>query len=381
MPNTPFNRRAPAVAQATALCCVLTLALTACGGGSSEIAATSSATSTDTGTGTGTASTGTTAPTTTVTSPTTTTTTTLAGTSSTAGVLCAFNQSLFNSSASVNATSSASWSCTTTNRVLSANGLPDHVVGTFPNADNPNRISAQTVAASATLTPAVVSTAGAAATVVGYALNGVQFDPNTGGTCDNAGTSCSLIGGSGNWRMEALGQTSFKFGTDSSNAHVQPGWRIPLPRHARRLHHPQLGKGEAMALVGFCLWTASPCMRAMATTVATDAAFGTSRCSWCPATALKSTPEQSAGRPPALVPDGDLHCRTMNTWPAWGDLDECNGPHRRDAGVPAGHLPLHDHRHLSVHPALRQGHGHRHRRCGWPAAALITAKDHPCQCK
>lgn len=27
----------------------------------------------------------------------------------------------------------------------------------------------------------------------------------------------------GQWRMEALGQTSFKFGTDSNNAHVQPG--------------------------------------------------------------------------------------------------------------------------------------------------------------
>ena len=319
MPNTPFNRRAPAVAQATALCCVLTLALTACGGGSSEIAATSSATSTDTGTGTGTASTGTTAPTTTVTSPTTTTTTTLAGTSSTAGVLCAFNQSLFNSSASVNATSSASWSCTTTNRVLSANGLPDHVVGTFPNADNPNRISAQTVAASATLSPAVVSTAGAAATVVGYALNGVKFDPNTGGTCDNAGTSCSLIGGSGNWRMEALGQTSFKFGTDSSNAHVQPTGEYHYHGMPEG-YVTKLGKGQAMTLVG---WASDgfPIYARYGYTVATDATSAVKVLKGSYRT--KSTPD--VNRPAtSLYPMGTF-LQDYEYVAGLGDLDECNG--------------------------------------------------------
>ncbi|MBK9187111.1 MAG: YHYH protein [Moraxellaceae bacterium] len=60
------------------------------------------------------------------------------------------------------------------------------------------------------------------ATVVGFALNGVKFDPGTGGTCNDTGASCSLGGNVGAWRIEALGQSSFNFGTDENNAHVQP---------------------------------------------------------------------------------------------------------------------------------------------------------------
>ena len=53
-------------------------------------------------------------------------------------------------------------------------------------------------------------------------LNGVKIDATTAGSCDDAGTTCSLIDNSGNWSIEALGQTSFDFGTDDNNAHVQP---------------------------------------------------------------------------------------------------------------------------------------------------------------
>jgi hypothetical protein len=59
----------------------------------------------------------------------------------------------------------------------------------------------------------------------GYALNGVKFDPSTAGTCPSDATSttdCTLLGNAGSWNIEALGQTTFDFGLDSNNAHVQP---------------------------------------------------------------------------------------------------------------------------------------------------------------
>ena len=107
---------------------------------------------------------------------------------STAGVLCDYASSVFNSSPSVNATATASWSCSSTQRTLAANGLPDHAVGTFPNPENPNTISAQSIAGSASLTPtktAVNTPFGAGGGKPGIALNGIVFDPGTAGTCNN----------------------------------------------------------------------------------------------------------------------------------------------------------------------------------------------------
>jgi hypothetical protein len=57
----------------------------------------------------------------------------------------------------MSATATATWSCSSTLRSLTANGLPDHAVGTFPNNDNPNTISAQNITTSVTLTPTATS--------------------------------------------------------------------------------------------------------------------------------------------------------------------------------------------------------------------------------
>ena len=108
------------------------------------------------------------------------------GTSGTAGVLCSLVTSVFNAAPSVNATSTSSWSCSSSTRLLAANGLPDHAVGTFPNANNPNAISAQSVSASLTLSPVAAGTTtqlGGPAGTTGYVLNGVKIDPGTGGSC------------------------------------------------------------------------------------------------------------------------------------------------------------------------------------------------------
>lgn len=237
----------------------------------------------------------------------------------TAGILCSYSYSGLNTSASVNMNSTASWTCNSSNRVLSANGIPDHAVGTFPNSNNPNTITSQSVSASYTLNPAVVSSTGTSAMVVGFALNGVKFDPNTGGSCDNTGSSCSLIGGSGTWRMEALGQTSFNFGTDSNNAHVQPDGAY----HYHGMPEgfvTKLGRGTAMSLVG---WAADgfPIYARYGYVTANSATSGTKvlRGSY----QLKSTPD--ANRPAtSLYPMGTFQ-QDYSYVAGSGDLDECNG--------------------------------------------------------
>ena len=292
--------------QKTAMCLSAAVLLVACGGGSD-----SSSTDTSTTPTTPTSPTTPTTPVTAVANPVTN--------ASTAGIRCSESVSTFNSSTSVNATSTAAWSCTSTERQLTANGIPDHAVGTFPNADNPNAITAQTVSVSATLSPAVASTTGTAATIVGYVMNGVKLDPNTGGTCDNTGASCSLVGGSGAWRMEALGQTSFKFGTDTNNAHVQPGGAYHYHGMPEG-YVAQLNKGQAMTLIG---WASDgfPIYARYGYTVANDAgsAIKVMKGSY----RTKTTPDTS--RPAtSLYPMGTF-LQDYEYVAGLGDLDECNG--------------------------------------------------------
>ncbi len=80
------------------------------------------------------------------------------GDGSTQGVLCAYFDSTPNAQASLTYTSISEWTCSENSRLLSANGIPDHQVGTFPNANNPNTISEQSVSASFTLTPTETGT-------------------------------------------------------------------------------------------------------------------------------------------------------------------------------------------------------------------------------
>jgi hypothetical protein len=204
--------------------------------------------------------------------------------------------------------------------VLTANGLPDHDVGIFPNTNNPNTISSQSVSATYTLSPASTSTSsntGMAAT--GYLLNGVKIDAGTAGSCNDSGSSCSLIGNVGNWSIEALGQTSFSFGTDSSNAHVQPNGAY----HYHGMPEgfiAKLGKGMAMTLVG---WAADgfPIYARYGYTRATDAtsAIKVITSSY----QLKSTPDTN--RPSTSLYAMGTFKQDYEYVAGLGDLDECNG--------------------------------------------------------
>jgi len=127
-----------------------------------------------------------------------------------------------------------SWSCSATARTIVSNGIPNHVVGTFPNPNNPNTIAPYSVNQSGPVSPTLDTLK--QVPIVGYALNGVKLDPNTGGGCQNnatsaatqgpggpsGGTQCTYLGG-GDWSLEAIVPGSpFDFGADLNNAHVQP---------------------------------------------------------------------------------------------------------------------------------------------------------------
>ena len=269
----------------------------------------------------------------TTTSTTTPTTPTPPATGGTAGVLCSVTASVFNASPSVNATSTSSWTCSSSARLLSANGLPDHAVGTFPNANNPNAITAQGVAASLTLAPLASGTTtqlGGPAGTTGYVLNGVKIDAGTAGSCNDSGASCSLLGNVGTWSIEALGQSSFSFGVDSNNAHVQPGG-VYHYHGMPEGYLSKLGKGTAMTLIG---WAADgfPIYARYGYSVASDAASaikvvkGSYR--------LKLAPD--ANRPVTSLYAMGAFRQDYEYVAGLGDLDECNGRTGVTPEFPAG---------------------------------------------
>jgi YHYH protein/Fibronectin type III domain len=241
----------------------------------------------------------------------------------TAGVECSYSYDAFNSSPSVNQQSTASWSCDTTSRVLAANGIPDHEVGTFPNTGNPNTITAQTVAATYTLAPTYSGTAtelGGPRGAVGLILNGIKMDPGTAGTCDDTGTVCDPGGGNGAWNIEALSQTVFDFGTDANNAHVQPDGTYHYHGVPEGFVTKRGGGPTAMTLIG---WAADgfPIYARYGHTVATDAASPLKLMSG----SYMTVTTVAANRPSTdTYPLGTFR-QDWQYVAGVGDLDECNG--------------------------------------------------------
>lgn len=254
-----------------------------------------------------------------------------AGTVTTDGVQCTYAYDAYNASPSVATNSKATWSCGSGKRNLVGNGIPDHDTGTFPNPHCPNTISARSVSASMTLTPALAA-ASTTLHIVGYAFNGVKFDPSTAGTCTVSGgsTTCSLIGNTGAWHIEALGQKSFDFGTDSSNAHVQPDGSY----HYHGMPEGLLGrlaKGKSMTLVGFAM-DGFPVYARYGYSDAKDAGSGVKelRGSY----ALEASPDP--GRPSTDTYPMGAFSEDYEYRAGSGDLDECNGRYGVTPEFPCG---------------------------------------------
>lgn len=252
----------------------------------------------------------------------------------TGAVLCDYSGSVFNRSPSVHAIASWQWSCLDAERSLSSNGLPDHAVGTFPNADNPNTLSPTIVSAALALNPVLttqISARSGPRVPMGFVLNGVKLDPGTAGTCNDAGTMCAMGPPSrGPWNIEALGQGYFRFGTDSSNGHVQPGGAyhyhgVPEGFVAK------LNKGQAMTLIGWALdgfpiyarYGFSRAEDARSVVAVMHGSYG-----------IKETPDP--GRPPVSRFPMGTFTQDYAYRAGSGDLDECNGRFGVTPEFPAG---------------------------------------------
>jgi hypothetical protein len=239
----------------------------------------------------------------------------------TSAILCGVRANTLNTS--INLQSSFAWTCANGKRSLVGNGIPDHVVGAFPNANNPNKISVQMVSFSASLKPVARQGEGRTIKEPGYAINGIKFDPGTGGACPSSMTSkrnCDLGRPVGAWRMEALGQSSFNFGVDGNNAHVQPGGEYHYHGLPTGLMPAVTRSGQRMALVG---WAGDGypmyALYGYANPKSAKSALRKMRGSY----QLKSKPD--AGRPSVgLVPMGTF-MQDFHYVAGSGDLDECNG--------------------------------------------------------
>jgi hypothetical protein len=242
------------------------------------------------------------------------------GSGSTASVLCDISGSEFNSSPSVNLTADYSWTCTAGSRVLTANGVPNHPVGTFPGPGNPNTIGAVPTSATYTLMP-TTQAAPTAVVTSGYGINGVKMEPATAGTCSGTtGTTCNLAGGGGAWNIEALGQAVFNFGVDTNNAHVQPNGSYHYHGMPEGLI-TKLGGGTAtVTLVG---WAPDgfPIYARNGYENANDPSSGLRALtsSW----RLKTTAD--ASRPSTATYPMGTFTQDYEYVAGLGDLDECNG--------------------------------------------------------
>lgn len=234
--------------------------------------------------------------------------------------VCGLTYSQFNASPKVSAQSTYAWTCTSTARLMSGNGIPDHAVvgGSFATPVGPQMLSVSF--------PFAPVNTGALTTFMrqpsGYALNSVKLDPATDGSCASTATStamgggCVAIMGRDPWRLEAMGG-AFKFGTDENNAHTQPNGQY----HYHGMPEGMIAKaGMAMKLVGFAM-DGFPIYARYGYTVATDATSPLTTVTG--SYQFKAAPDP--GRPDlAIFPNGTF--TTDYEYVAGsGDLDECNG--------------------------------------------------------
>ncbi len=174
------------------------------------------------------------------------------GPTSTAGVSCGYSYSGFNDSPSVMMTSTVQWTCTATTRSVTANGIPDHAVGTFPNPQLPqHHLGAERRGDVDAFTrrdrdrdEPRHGRRGLRAQRREGSIPGPPARARTRGSS----VSCSLIGDTGSWNIEALGQTSFNFGVDSEQRPRAAHGRVPLSRHAGGgAHEARQGSHDADA--------------------------------------------------------------------------------------------------------------------------------------
>jgi hypothetical protein len=198
-------------------------------------------------------------------------------------------------------------------RVITSNGIPDHVTGRFPNADNPNGLSAQHYRFTMPLKPAIAaSPTPLVRQPFGIAVNGVLFDPGTAEMWHNDRES--------GWHYDALGE-AFSLGLDANNAHVQPNGAYHYHGIPVALLQRLSGGKAQMTLIG---WAADgfPIYAKWGCRDAKDAAS--------PIVRLRSSYRLKAGSRPTAhgQPGGKydgIFVEDFEYVAGSGDLDECGG--------------------------------------------------------
>lgn len=106
-------------------------------------------------------------------------------------------------------------------RCFTANGLPNHETGTFPNRYNPNGIEAQNIRMCVTTTPRKAASPKMHKGSIGIGINGVQFRPGTAGYYDGSDRRGHSRNPASGWKLEGLNPGNI-LGMDNNNAHVGP---------------------------------------------------------------------------------------------------------------------------------------------------------------
>jgi YHYH protein len=209
-------------------------------------------------------------------------------------------------------------------RVITANGVPDHPTGRFPNRDNPNALAAQhyhfTVPAHPVEAPRPIALR---RQPFGIAVNGVLFDPGTAEAWHNDMSS--------DWHYEAKGD-AFSLGLDTNNGHVQPNGAyhyhgIPVALLARLS-----GGKPGMTLLG---WAADgfPIYGRWGYKDPADAASGVVELA--SSYRLKKGERPAGAGQPGGTYDG-VFVEDFEYEAGRGDLDECSGRHGVTPEFPHG---------------------------------------------
>lgn len=204
-------------------------------------------------------------------------------------------------------------------RLITANGIPNHEPGAFPNAHNPNSIRAQAYQFRVPVKPVPAEKPVALDFgPFGVALNGVVFDPGTAEFWNRDRAA--------GWRYEAIGQGSPDLGLDAHHAHVQPNGAYhyhasPTGLTQRLAESAKVEVGAAMILVG---WAADgyPIYDRFAYEKADDgkSAVKAMRSGY----RLKTEDRPRSPEGPGGKPDGTF-TRDYEFVEGAGDLDLCNG--------------------------------------------------------
>ena len=202
-------------------------------------------------------------------------------------------------------------------RYITANGIPNHQTGQFPNRSNPNSIAPQKYTFKMTSQPKEnEQSIPMGHQNFGVATNGVPFDPLT----------AEYWNGDRAWNYEAIFQGKGSLGIDEANAHVQPSGAY----HYHSVPVPLVTDPTRMTLVG---WAADgfPIYGPYGPADPLDPNS--------PVKALKGSYQLKQGNRPANSPGGKYDGRFTADWeykPKSGDLDECNGRLGFTAEFPKG---------------------------------------------